>query len=124
MDDNQDNKPKLVPANRPLAAAPSPLLTETFEIQSNPPIDEIIRTMARLSNFCNLLCAEALRSRVVSAANPSTMAMMNAAANLEQGAMAQRQEMAMKAAQAGGQFVGPGQGQCGQGGQGSPFRMN
>jgi hypothetical protein len=134
MDDNQkekDSKPTLVarpslvgnPAASPASAALDPrdtLLTETFETRANPTIDEIIRTMARLANFINLYAAEALRSRVVTAANPSTQAMLNAAGNLENGAVAQRQELVMKAAQASGQFVGPG----GPGPGAPPFRMN
>jgi len=122
-DQNEENKPVAVmPAPTPTPAAASPrksLLTETFEIMPNPSVDEIIRTMARMANFCNLYAAEALRARVVTAANPCVMALMNVAANLEQGAQAQRQQLAMAAA---GQFVGgppPGGGM-----PGTPFRMN
>ena len=120
MDDPQDNKPHVVPPaviNAAVAGRES-LLAESFDIHSNPPIDEIVRVMARLANFVNLLAAESLRSRVVTAADPSVMALMNASANLEQGAQAQRQKQAMIAA---GQFAGvPGQGGPG----GPPFRMN
>lgn len=126
MDEKQGNKPQIVPPAATIPADPiqaaratrETLLTETFDIHSDPSVDEIIRVMARLSNFMNLYVAEALRSRVVSAANPCTMAVMNAAANLEQGAQAQRQQLAMIAA---GQFAGV----PGAGGPGAPpFRMN
>jgi hypothetical protein len=105
----------------PSTASTQTLLTETFEIHTAPTPDELVRLMARLANYMNLLCAESLRSRNVTAANPSVMAMMNASANLEQGAQGERQLMAMKAA---GQFTGvPGAG--GPGGPGvPPFRMN
>ena len=118
-DQPEDSKPRIV---QPLPVRES-LLTESFDIHPNPTVDEIIRTMARMANFMNLLCAEALRSRVVTAANPSVMSMMNASANLEQGAQAQRQQLAMQAA---GQFAAPGQGPGpGPGGHGgAPFRMN
>jgi hypothetical protein len=128
-DQSDSNKPRIVPpatANPTTSAPsrPSPLLAETFEVPSSPTPDELIRTMARLANYLNLLCAEALRSRVVSAANPSVMSMMNASTNLEQGAIAERQQMAMRAQGGGQQFVGPG----GQGGGVPPgmppFRMN
>ena len=127
-DQNEENKPKIV---TPLPIAPGltqqgtaasareSLLDETFSIHSAPAIDELVRLMARMANFMNLLTAEALRSRNVTAADPSVMAIMNASANLENGAQAQRQKQAMIAA---GQFAGVG----GPGGsQGvPPFRMN
>jgi hypothetical protein len=130
-DENDDQKSRIihpVPTPAPTSATPAvparqQLLVEQFEVPANPAPDELIRTMARLANYLNLLCAEALRSRVVSAANPSVMSMMNASANLEQGAIAERQQMAMRA-QGGGQFAAPG----GQGGGVPPgmppFRMN
>ena len=74
-----------------------PILSETFEVLPNPSLDEVIRVMAKAANFFNLYAAEALRSRLVTASNPAPMAILNAAANLEQGAIAQRQQQAMQA---------------------------
>src|SRR5208283_5212164 len=92
-DQNEENGPRIIPP--PPATARQPLLTETFDILPNPTADELIRLMARLANFLNLLAAESLRSRVVTAAQPAPMSMLNAAATLEQGAMGQRQYLAM-----------------------------
>jgi hypothetical protein len=128
---NKENKPTLVggtasPASSTSSAHPSartPLLTESFEVLPSPTPDELIRLMARMANYMNLLVAEALRARNVTAANPSVMSMMNASANLEQGAQAERQVMAMRAQ---GQFVGGGPGGPGGGVPPGmpPFRMN
>jgi hypothetical protein len=125
MSDQNDEKEKssrIVIPIAPAADQSTILLTETFEVRASPTIDEVIRTMARLANFLNLYAAEALRARIVTAANPATPSLMSAAQNLEQGAMAQRQELAMRAQ---GQFVGPGGGP-GPGGMpgAGPFRMN
>lgn len=130
-DQNESSKPHVItsPAANPSpTSAPtssrSPLLVETFEVLPSPTIDEIVRLMARMANFCNLYAAEALRARIVTASNPSVMAMLNASANLEQGAIAQRQQQAMAAQ---GQFAAPGQGGPGPGGPMGgppPFRMN
>lgn len=113
-DQPEDSKPRIV---QPFPVRET-LLTESFDIHSAPTPDELVRLMARMANFSNLLVAEALRSRNVTAASPAVMAMMNASANLEQGALAQRQQMAMQAA---GQFAAPGQGGPGMP---PPFRMN
>lgn len=119
MFNQEDNKPQIVPPTGTRAVRES-LLDETFSIHSAPAIDELVRLMARMANFMNLLTAEALRSRNVTAADPSVMAIMNASANLENGAQAQRQKQAMIAA---GQFAGVG-GPGAGGPGGPPFRMN
>lgn len=126
-DQNDDQKPRIVPpattshpATSAAASSRPTLLTETFEIPSSPTLDEVIRTMARAANFFNLLAAEMLRARIVTASNPAPMAVLNASAALEQGALAQRQQMAMQAAGAAGQFAAPGSGPGGAGGAGGP----
>lgn len=118
-DQNDENKPRIVPpASTPAAPQTATastrtiLLSEAFEVPANPTLDELIRTMARMANFCNLMAAECLRSRVVTASNPAVMATLNASANLEQGALQQRAQMQMAAA---GQFAAPGQGGGGGG---------
>jgi len=122
MDDNQENRPKIVPPI-PLPTHES-LLTETFEIHANPTIDEVVRLMARLANFLNLHVAESLRARIVTAAQPAPMAMLNAAATLEAGAIQQRQYLVAMAQGQGTGFAAPG----GPGGGippgAPPFRMN
>lgn len=105
-----------------VAPAREVLLTETFEIPSGIGVDVMIRLAARMANFLNLLVAESLRSRNVTAAQPMPMAFLNASAAIESGALQQRQYLAQMAAMQGGGFVGPG------GGPGGPppggFRMN
>ena len=124
-DENDQNKPRIVPppvAPTSSSAAPArqSLLVEQFEVLANPTGDELIRLAARMANFLNLLVAESLRSRVVTAAQPIPMAFLNASASMEQGALQQRQYLAQMAAMQGGGFASPGQG----GGPGMPpFRM-
>lgn len=130
-DQNSENKPRIVPPSTAASVAPSstarqPLLAETFEVLPNPTPDELIRLAARMANFLNLLTAEALRSRNVTAAQPTPMSFLNASAALETGAIQQRQYLAQMAAMQGGGFVGGGP----QGGPppgmppGGGFRMN
>lgn len=128
-DQNDDQKPRIIhPAtsgpqavSAPTTAATSRpvLLSETFEVPSNPTVDEMIRLAARMANFLNLYVAECLRSRNTTAGQPMPMAFLNASAAMESGALQQRQYLAQVAAMQGGGFVaGPG------GGTGMPpFRM-
>lgn len=119
-DQNDDQKPRIIhppsatsPSASPSAAASTrpTLLTETFEVPSSPAPDELIRLAARLANFMNLLVAEALRSRVITAGQPIGMAFLNASAAMEGGALQQRQYLAQVAmAQGGGFQGGPGGG--------------
>ena len=118
-DQDQDNaKIAAVPAPASTAAAPAPALTETLQLSASPTVPEIIRLMAKAANFLNMAAGELLRTRVVTASNPATVGLMQAAANLEQGAQAQQQQVMMQQAQA---FGGGPQG----GPQGvPPYRMN
>lgn len=95
------------------------LHSEEFSVRSNPSPTDIINVMARLAQFINLFMAEALRSKVISAANPASAGMMNASGTLEQGAIQLR---ALVQQQQQGAFAGPGPQQ--PQGPAGPFRMN
>jgi len=88
MDDSQD-KPRIV---MPLPLKET-LHSEEFAITSDPSPAEIVQMLARLAQFINLLMAECLRSKVISAANPASAALMNSSATLEQGAIQLQQLM-------------------------------
>lgn len=107
MEDNQ--KPAIV---MPVAAVREVLHSETFEIVSNPTPADIIQMLARMAQFANLFMAEALRSKVISAANPASAALMNSSATLEQGAIQLQQilNQQRQGAFAGVPGVGPGMG--------------
>lgn len=76
---------------KPTLIAKPVVLTETFVVEANPTPADIVNTLARLAAFINAYIAEALRSKVVSAANPASAAMMNSSATLEQGSLQLRQ---------------------------------
>lgn len=120
---NQGNQPPAPPAppnNRVITLdnlQHELLHSEEFEVRSNPSPTAIINTMSRLAQFINLFMAEALRSKVISAANPASAGLMNASGTLEQGAI---QLHALVQQQQQGAFAGPGP----QGSQSGPFRMN
>lgn len=69
------------------------IYSDTFTVESNPTAADIVNTLARMAKFSNAYIAEALRSGVISAANPATAALMNSSATLEQGALQLRQIM-------------------------------
>lgn len=120
---DQFNQPPAPPSSKiiiPDIAQHELLHSEEFSVRSNPSPTDIVNTMARLAQFINLFMAEALRSKVISAANPASAGLMNASGTLEQGAIQLR---ALVQQQQQGAFAGPGVGGPQQGPAGS-FRMN
>lgn len=79
-----------------------PLYTDTFTVEPNPTPTDIVNTLARMAKFSNAYIAEALRSGVITAANPATAALMNSSATLEQGALQLQQILAQRSGFAGG----------------------
>lgn len=116
-----DDQPRIVPSPAALPSASDPLHTEEFVVPHNPSPNDIVQTLAHLAQFMNLFAAECLRSKVVSAANPATAALMNASAAVEQGGI---QLLQLIRQQQQGAFAGPGAGPQGAPQGPGPFRMN
>ena len=75
--------------NKPTVPFPTSVagVVETFAVQPNPTPTDVVNMLARLAAFINAYMAEALRSKVISAANPASAALMNSSSTLEQGSL-------------------------------------